>query len=241
METQVEERNFWHSIWVLRVPNKIKIIKKIVWQPCREAIPTKANLSQRHITENALCERCLMEEETTLHALWSCSKLSSAWTASEWSACQNIRPTNFKELLSWILNNHGSPELFAMLTLFCPSDLIAAQAKERLNEFNATIPPQPPVMPQPRTKWKPPNVSAFKINFDGAIFRQENKSKIGVVIWDHSGAVIASLAQLSTPALQPIEIEAIATARALEFGQEIGITEAILEGDSELIINSLKA
>ena len=24
METQVEERNFWHSIWVLRVPNKIK-------------------------------------------------------------------------------------------------------------------------------------------------------------------------------------------------------------------------
>ena len=84
METQVEERNFRHSIWVLRVPN---MIKNFVWRACREAIPTKENLSRQHITENALCKRCLMEEETTLHALWSCSKLSSAWTTSEWSAC----------------------------------------------------------------------------------------------------------------------------------------------------------
>ena len=30
-------------------------------------------------------------------------------------------------------------------------------------------------------------------------------------------------------------------ARALEFGHEIGLTEAILEGDSELIVNSLKS
>ena len=76
----------------------------------------------------------------------------------------------------------------------------------------ATMPPQPPALPQPRMKWKPPNVTDFKINFDGAVFRQENKSGIGVVIRDNSGVVIASLAQLIEPAFQPIEIEAIATA-----------------------------
>ena len=81
---------------------------------------------------------------------------------------------------------------------------------------------------------------SFKINFDGAIFRQENKSRIGVVIHDHTGAVIASLPQTIAPALQPIEVEAIAAARALEFVEEIVIIEAVLEGDSELIINSLK-
>ena len=84
-------------------------------------------------------------------------------------------------------------------------------------------------------------VSDFKINFDRAIFRQENKSRIRVVIRDHLGVVIESLAQLTAPTLHPIEIEAIAAARALEFGQEIGITKAVLEGDFELIINSLKA
>nr|POE45742.1 hypothetical protein CFP56_46514 [Quercus suber] len=60
---------------------------------------------------------------------------------------------------------------------------------------------------------------SFEINSS----KQENKSGIGVDIHDHTGAIIASLAQTIAPALQPIEIEAIA-ARALEFGEEIGIT-----------------
>ena len=95
-------------------------------------------------------------------------------------------------------------------------------------------------MPRPRVKWKPPDASCFKINFDEAIFRNENKSGIGVVTRDHTGSIIASLAQLISPALQAVEIEAIAAARALEFGNEISISEAVLEGDSELIIESLK-
>ena len=37
-----------------------------------------------------------------------------------------------------------------------------------------------------------------------------------------------------------MEIEAVAATRALKFGLEIGSSEAILEGDSELIMNSLK-
>ena len=56
----------------------------------------------------------------------------------------------------------------------------------------------------------------------------------------HTSAILASLAQSIPQALQPVEIEAIAAAWALEFGHEIGLTEAILEGDSELIVNSLK-
>ncbi|KAL0004937.1 hypothetical protein SO802_012498 [Lithocarpus litseifolius] len=66
-------------------------------------------------------------------------------------------------------------------------------------------------------------------------------AKPGVVIRDHTGSIIASLAQLISPALQPAEIEVIAAARAPEFGNEIGISEAVLEGNSELITESLKA
>ena len=33
-----------------------------------------------------------------------------------------------------------------------------------------------------------------KINFDGAIFKTENRGGIGVVIRDHIGAILASLA-----------------------------------------------
>nr|POE68674.1 hypothetical protein CFP56_72709 [Quercus suber] len=119
-------------------------------------------------------------------------------------------------------------------------NLIGAQEKEKFKEFTATIPAKLATIPRQRTKWKPPDARSFKMNFDGAIFRQENKSGIGVVIRDDTGAVITSLAQTIAPPFQPIDIEAIAAARALEFGEEIGIIEAVLEGDSELIINSLK-
>ena len=61
-----------------------------------------------------------------------------------------------------------------------------------------------------------------------------------MVVCTHTGAILASLAQSISPALQLAEIEAIAVARALEFGHELGLTEAVLEGDSELIVNSLK-
>ena len=109
-----------------------------------------------------------------------------------------------------------------------------------LEEFTATIPAKPTTMPRQRMKWKPLDARSFKINFDSVIFKQENKSGIEVVIRDHTGDIMASLAQTIAPALQPIEIEVIVAARALEFGEEIGITEAILEGDLELIINSLR-
>ena len=38
----------------------------------------------------------------------------------------------------------------------------------------------------------------------------------------------------------PLEVEILAAAHALEFGWEIGIGEAVLEGDSELTISTLK-
>lgn len=37
-----------------------------------------------------------------------------------------------------------------------------------------------------------------------------------------------------------MEIEALATIRALDFCQEIGIDSVILEGDSEIVMNSFK-
>ena len=36
-----------------------------------------------------------------------------------------------------------------------------------------------------------------------------------------------------------MEVEAIAISRALEFGFEVGVTQAILEGDFEVIIKAL--
>ena len=114
------------------------------------------------------------------------------------------------------------------------------QAKEKLVKFYVVLPLILPAAPKPKERWKPLDASLVKINFNGVIFRDENKSGIGVVVHTHIGAILAFLAQSISPALQPAEIEAIAVAHALEFGHELGLTEAVLKGDLELIMNSLK-
>ena len=80
------------------------------------------------------------------------------------------------------------------------------------------IPPILPAASKPKVRWKPPDANLVKINFDGAIFKDENSSGIGVVVRDHTSAILVSLSQSLSAALQPAKIEAIAIAQALEFG-----------------------
>ena len=75
------------------------------------------------------------------------------------------------------------------------------QAKERLDEFFAALPPKPSMTLRTRVKWKPLNANLFKINFEGEIFKNENRSSMGVVIQDHNGFIIASLTQQISQAL----------------------------------------
>ena len=79
----------------------------------------------------------------------------------------------------------------------------------------------------------------FKINIDGAVFAEENCSGMGVIVQDREGLVIAVMSEKIPQLLKPIEIEAMAAIRAFEFAREVGISEAILERDSLLVIKAL--
>ena len=60
------------------------------------------------------------------------------------------------------------------------------------------------------------------------------------MIRNHQGFVIAFLSQKISPSLWPLEVEDLAAAWALEFAAELGITDAVLEGDSLMLIQALK-
>ena len=49
-----------------------------------------------------------------------------------------------------------------------------------------------------------------------------------------------SLSQNFSQAFAPLEFEALAATRALEFAAELGITHVVLEGDSMMLIQALK-
>ncbi|XP_075658192.1 uncharacterized protein LOC142628098 [Castanea sativa] len=88
---------------------------------------------------------------------------------------------------------------------------------------------------------QPPPIDLYKINYDGATYDSENKSGIGVVIRDSHGSAIASLSQQLPRLCQATEIEILVATRALEYATKIGITDAVLEGDSLLVVQAISA
>ncbi|XP_023905686.1 uncharacterized protein LOC112017468 [Quercus suber] len=93
--------------------------------------------------------------------------------------------------------------------------------------------------PQPRAQWSPPPPNCLKLNFDEAIFPELGKARLGVVVHDSQRNVIASLSEQAPLPFSSDIVEAMAAAKAMVFAQELGIADFVLEGDSEVVINSL--
>ena len=72
------------------------------------------------------------------------------------------------------------------------------------------------VLRQRYGKWEPPTVAMkWKTNFDGAMFSESDQARIGVVIRNHEGQVMAALSEkIKKPASAEI-LEALAARRAV--------------------------
>ena len=79
-----------------------------------------------------------------------------------------------------------------------------------------------------------------KINFDGAVFSKENKSGIGVVVRNENGLVLGSCTKRLSQAYSATEIKTMVATTTLVFASELGVRQAILEGDSMAVIKALK-
>ena len=93
----------------------------------------------------------------------------------------------------------------------------------------------------PQTRWRLPITNYYKMNFDGAIFKESNSGGIGVVIRDHIGMAIATLSQKVHGTHTVEMIEALAARRAIIFAKEVGIDDVEVEGDAENIIKDLNS
>ncbi|KAL0008925.1 hypothetical protein SO802_010427 [Lithocarpus litseifolius] len=65
-------KSTWKGLWKLRTRNRIK---NLLWRANSNALPTRVNLVKRKVLSDPTCQACGAEQESTLHALWSCPKL----------------------------------------------------------------------------------------------------------------------------------------------------------------------
>ena len=91
------------------------------------------------------------------------------------------------------------------------------------------------------TRWKPPELKVYKVNYDGATFADQRRASIGVVIRNAEGAVMATLSQLIPLPTTVAQVEAMATRKAVELALEIGFTRVAIEGVSDTIYRELSS
>jgi len=92
----------------------------------------------------------------------------------------------------------------------------------------------------PLTIWKPPDSERYKVNVDSAVFKHRKKAGIDVVIRDETGEVIVALSKIVNAPLGAVEIEAKAMEDRVSFARDVGIREAVFEGDSLIICKALQ-
>jgi len=92
------QKKFWKTLWQLQVPNKIK---HFVWKACNDALPTKANLHYRHVTDSDTNDLCKEHPKDTIHALWLFKEIACVCSSLEWfHLVVPVQPANFRELLA---------------------------------------------------------------------------------------------------------------------------------------------
>ena len=121
-----------------------------------------------------------------------------------------------------------------------PLHHIVGFARNYLGEFKSLDSPHPPRRRATPRSWSPPAAGMVKINFDGAWFGESDMAGLGVVIRNGDGLVIAALSKqiIKPPSVEILEL--LAARRAVTFTAESGHVQVICEGDSELVINSLR-
>ena len=180
--------------------------------------------------------------------------MQDVWAADQqWKWLSTMAGKTAREIFNHALEEDKDPSLLAYTAWALwncrnkcrtnepqyPLNQILQFARDRRKEFQTAQSTFPKQMHRKHTRWKPPDFGQFKVNYDGAVFREQGRAGIGVVIRNSDGAVLASLSQQMPLPTTVAQVEALAARRAAEFTLEIGIDQVIIEGDSELIYKDL--
>ncbi|XP_030964540.1 uncharacterized protein LOC115985782 [Quercus lobata] len=87
--------------------------------------------------------------------------------------------------------------------------------------------------------WKPPPLSKLKVNFDRAVFMEDQCAEVGVIIRDTECRVCASMAESFHLLFSIAAIEVLAAKKALQLAKDLGFHSIILEGDLKTTIDGL--
>ena len=231
------KHTFWKGIWGVSVPHKVKVF---MWRACNSALPTKTNLFKRGVVSSCSCMVCHEEAETVLHTLWECEYAREVWRNSKVSHVRTLStPSSWCDVVDQVLSRQSSSEIVIFFTIAwmiwgnrnnkwlqqsgVEASLVETKAALYVEEFleaNKQIAQSNP--PQVMRKWTPPPESIAKLNVAYHSFQNCSLMGIGLVVRDHTGALLAASSEETSKTGDGLSMAASALIKALQFGEESG-------------------
>ena len=88
-------------------------------------------------------------------------------------------------------------------------------------------------------QWQPPPQNLFKLNFDAAVFSDQQCLGFGAIIWNTQGEVMVRMSVKGPFVQNSEEAEALACRKAVIFAMEAGFSEIVLEGDNVTVMKTI--
>ncbi|XP_042969074.1 uncharacterized protein LOC122301757 [Carya illinoinensis] len=88
--------------------------------------------------------------------------------------------------------------------------------------------------------WNAPPSTWFKANWDGAVDRAKGQIRIGVIIRDCNGQVIATMRDKKQMFADPLLAESYGALAAAQLALDLGLQRIVLEGDSLQVTKTLQ-
>ena len=89
-----------------------------------------------------------------------------------------------------------------------------------------------PFSPPPRNGW-------YKVNADGAIFKDIGCCGVGIVIRNDEGLLMGAMSKRVKLPLKALESEALAVQEEIMLAWDLGLREIEIESDSHLVVSAL--
>jgi ribonuclease HI len=253
----------WSSIWKILAPHKAK---HLLWRICKECLPTRTRLRNRHVQCPIECPLCLSHIEEEKHLFFDCVATKEAWHAmglshviqSRLDCFDNVRNLIFDmcrnenkdvagktaTLLWFIWQNHNNLVWNDNKTSTQQIGVQTAQfwhqwvmVNGRLNEQHQHVQQQTTVNID--EQWQPPSIGYLKCNVDASFYNMAGAT--GWCLRDHNGQFkLAGTNRVKSP-LNIFEGEAMAIIEAIEMMMQRDFSYVTFESDSKTVVDAINS